>query len=104
MDITSIGGIVLAIACILGGQALEGGHASSLMQATAAIIVLGGTFGLLHAETHTVILPHAAAYNASAAPAALDRVARALGASKAAGALFDLAAMNGAPISLRQTM
>jgi chemotaxis protein MotA len=45
MDITSIGGIVLAIACILGGQALEGGHASSLMQATAAIIVLGGTFG-----------------------------------------------------------
>jgi chemotaxis protein MotA len=45
MDITTIGGIVLAIACILGGQALEGGHASSLMQATAAIIVLGGTFG-----------------------------------------------------------
>jgi maleylacetate reductase len=64
--------------------------------------VLGGSFGLPHAETHTVILPHAAAYNASAAPAALDRVARALGASKAAGALFDLAAMNGAPTSLRQ--
>jgi maleylacetate reductase len=64
--------------------------------------VLGGTFGLPHAETHTVILPHAAAYNASAAPAALDRVARALGAHEAAGALFDLAAMNGAPTSLRQ--
>ena len=64
--------------------------------------VLGGSFGLPHAETHTVILPHAAAYNASAAPAALDRVARALGASNAAGALFDLAAMNGAPTSLRQ--
>jgi alcohol dehydrogenase class IV len=64
--------------------------------------VLGGSFGLPHAETHTVILPHAAAYNASAAPGALDRVARALGASKAAGALFDLAAMNGAPTSLRQ--
>ena len=45
MDFLTIGGIVLAIACILGGQALEGGHASSLMQATAAIIVLGGTFG-----------------------------------------------------------
>jgi len=64
--------------------------------------VLGGTFGLPHAETHTVILPHAAAYNAGAAPAALDRVARALGAFEAAGALFDLAAMNGAPTSLRQ--
>jgi maleylacetate reductase len=64
--------------------------------------VLGGAFGLPHAETHTVILPHAAAYNASAAAAALDRVARALGAHEAAGALFDLAALNGAPTSLRQ--
>jgi len=45
MDITSIGGLVFAIACILGGQALEGGHASSLAQATAAIIVIGGTIG-----------------------------------------------------------
>jgi maleylacetate reductase len=64
--------------------------------------VLGGTFGLPHAETHTVILPHAAAYNAGAAPAALDRVARALGTHDAPGALFDLAAMHGAPTSLRQ--
>ncbi len=45
MDITTIGGILFAIACILGGQAIEGGHASSLMQATAAIIVFGGTTG-----------------------------------------------------------
>jgi alcohol dehydrogenase class IV len=33
---------------------------------------------------------------------ALGRVARALGAAEAAGALFDLAAKNGAPTSLRQ--
>ena len=45
MDITTIGGLVFAIACILVGQALEGGHASSLAQATAAIIVIGGTIG-----------------------------------------------------------
>ena len=45
MDIATIGGFLFAIACILGGQALEGGHASSLMQATAAIIVIGGTVG-----------------------------------------------------------
>jgi chemotaxis protein MotA len=45
VDIATIGGILLAIACILGGQAIEGGHASSLMQLTAAIIVIGGTMG-----------------------------------------------------------
>jgi len=64
--------------------------------------VLGGTFDLPHAETHTVILPHAAAYNAAAAPLALGRVAHALGANDAAGALFDLAARHGALTSLRQ--
>jgi alcohol dehydrogenase class IV len=63
--------------------------------------VLGGTFGLPHAETHTVILPHAVAYNAAAAPVAIYRAARALGADAAAQALFDLAAANGAPTSLR---
>jgi chemotaxis protein MotA len=45
VDIGTIGGIVFAIACILVGQAIEGGHASSLVQATAAIIVIGGTMG-----------------------------------------------------------
>ena len=45
MDIATLGGFIFAIACILGGQALEGGHASSLVQATAAIIVIGGTMG-----------------------------------------------------------
>lgn len=45
MDITSIGGLVFAIVCILGGQAIEGGHAGSLAQATAGIIVIGGTIG-----------------------------------------------------------
>jgi len=45
MDLTTIGGIVLAIGAILGGQALEGGHIGSILQATAAIIVLGGTIG-----------------------------------------------------------
>jgi alcohol dehydrogenase class IV len=64
--------------------------------------VLGGAFGLPHAETHTVILPHAVAYNAAGAPVAIGRVARALGADHAAQALFDLAATNGAPTSLRE--
>src|SRR3954452_13734424 len=41
--------------------------------------VLGGAFDLPHAETHTVILPHATAYNAGAAREAMTRVARPLG-------------------------
>ena len=45
MDITSVAGIVLSIALILLGQALEGGHLGSIVQATAALIVFGGTFG-----------------------------------------------------------
>jgi chemotaxis protein MotA len=45
MDITSVGGIVLAIAMILVGQRLEGGHVGSILQLTAAMIVFGGTIG-----------------------------------------------------------
>jgi maleylacetate reductase len=63
---------------------------------------LGGTFNLPHAETHTVVLPHAAAYNAKAAPQAMARVARALGSRDAAGGLFDLAMSLGAPTSLKE--
>lgn len=63
---------------------------------------LGGSFGLPHAETHTVVLPHALAYNAPAAPRAMARIAAALGTSSAAGGLFDLARELGAPTSLRE--
>ena len=62
---------------------------------------LGGTFNLPHAETHTVVLPHAAAYNAPAASDAMSRVARALNASSAARGLFDLSASLGAPQGLK---
>jgi len=40
--------------------------------------VLGGTFNLPHADTHTIVLPHALAYNAPQIPEALSRIARAL--------------------------
>ena len=62
---------------------------------------LGGSFNLPHAEVHTVILPHALAYNAEHAPEAMARIARALGARDAAQAAFDLAAAHGAPTSLQ---
>lgn len=67
---------------------------------------LGGSFDLPHAETHTVLLPHALAYNAPAAPQALNGIGRALGIETAAGIeaprrLQALAAELGAPTSLR---
>ena len=45
MDVISIIGLVVGLAAILGGQWLEGGHLSSLVQPTAFVIVMGGTFG-----------------------------------------------------------
>ncbi|HEV2677398.1 MAG TPA: maleylacetate reductase [Aliidongia sp.] len=61
---------------------------------------LGGALDLPHAETHTVILPHAARFNAGAAPEAMARIARALGTADAAQGLLDLAIALGAPSSL----
>ncbi len=45
MDKTTIPGIALSLAMILIGQKLEGGHAGSLLQLTALMIVIGGTLG-----------------------------------------------------------
>ena len=63
--------------------------------------VLGGTFGLPHAETHAVILPHAAAFNFRAAPEAMAEIARALETSSAPRGIFELGRRIGAPVSLR---
>ena len=63
--------------------------------------VLGGSFNLPHAETHTLILPQVAAFNRQAAPDAMARVARALGGKDAPGALFDLATTLGAEMRLK---
>ncbi|MDR2877457.1 MAG: flagellar motor protein [Chromatiales bacterium] len=51
MDILSIIGIVLALAAIIGGNLLEGGHTASLMQFTAFFIVFGGTMGAVLVQT-----------------------------------------------------
>ncbi|KUJ13348.1 Dehydroquinate synthase-like protein [Mollisia scopiformis] len=39
---------------------------------------LGGSFNMPHAETHTIILPHAIAYNAPAIPEVMKRLAETL--------------------------
>ncbi len=66
---------------------------------------LGGSFNLPHAEVHTIVLPHALAYNQAAAPEAMQKIAKALGVSESqsttsAQATWDLTYSNGAPTSL----
>ncbi|MEO0487825.1 MAG: maleylacetate reductase [Pseudomonadota bacterium] len=63
--------------------------------------VLGGSFGLPHAQTHAVILPHAIAYNAQSAAVALRPLAHALGGDAPGAALYDFARSLGAPTALR---
>ena len=63
--------------------------------------VLGGTFNLPHADTHTVVLPHAVAFNREAAPEAMRIAAEALGAKDAARGIYDLIKRIGAPIALK---
>ncbi len=62
---------------------------------------LGGSFNLSHADVHSVILPHALAYNEAVAPEAMDKIARALGTKSAHRGMYDLALSNGAPTALR---
>jgi len=52
--------------------------------------IMGGTFGLNHAEAHAALVPWVTAWNAPAAPEAMERIAAALGAAAAAEGLLDL--------------
>jgi maleylacetate reductase len=63
--------------------------------------VLGGSWNLPHAETHTIVLPHAVAYNYAAAPEAMKRIERAMGTSNAAVGIFDLIGQLNAPRALK---
>jgi maleylacetate reductase len=66
--------------------------------------VLGGAFNLVHADSHSVILPHAIAFNAAALPTEMTQLAEALHADSddPAGALWDLAVASNVPTSLEQ--
>lgn len=62
---------------------------------------LGGSFALPHAETHTVVLPHALAYNSPATAEAIARIARAMGTPDAPVGLYRMASDLGMPTALR---
>ncbi|MDC3726916.1 maleylacetate reductase [Rhodococcus sp. Rp3] len=64
--------------------------------------VLGGSFDLPHAATHTVVLPHALAYNEPSVPHVMARVAQALGTDSAPAGVYDLVAAAGGPTSLEE--
>jgi maleylacetate reductase len=61
---------------------------------------LGGSFDTPHAETHAVMLPHTAAFNAGAAAAELSQAAAIFGGS-IGGGLWDFSKQIGAPMSLK---
>jgi maleylacetate reductase len=58
-------------------------------------------FGLPHAKTHAIMLPYALAFNGAAAPEAMDRLRRALGADDPAAALHGFNVRWGLPTGLK---
>lgn len=55
MDRTSLLGLALGLVAVIGGQVLEGGALSSLLQPTAFAIVIGGTFGAVMLQTSPTV-------------------------------------------------
>ncbi len=62
--------------------------------------VLGGSFGLPHAETHAVLLPHTTAYNESAVDGLLRPIAETFGHGSAGKGLWHFAKTVNAPMRL----
>jgi len=55
-DLATAGGLILALCGIVGGLLLEGGKIRDITQLTAAMIVLGGTFGAVMVNTPLDVL------------------------------------------------
>jgi len=90
------------------GRALRGAHLagwalelSSMGLHHRLCHVLGGSFGLPHAETHAALLPYVAAFNSAAAPEALRAVAHGLHADEAWTGLYALNRTLGLALSLK---
>ena len=62
--------------------------------------VLGGSYNLPHAETHSIVLPHAVRYNHDSAPDAMARIRKAIQTDDAAAGLYDLEEKLGLPLRL----
>lgn len=75
------------------------GHVSMALHHKLAH-VLGGSFGLPHAETHAVLLPHTTAYNEPAVDGLLAPIAETFGEGSAGRGLWHFACRLGAPTRL----
>jgi maleylacetate reductase len=91
------------------GAALQGawlaGYALGLVQMGLhhkLCHVLGGSFGLPHAETHAVLLPYVASYNRGAAEEEMAALGDFLESEDTPSGLLDLAKNIGAPLSLEE--
>jgi len=62
---------------------------------------LRGSFDLPHAETHAIMLPHTAAFNAPAAQVEAQHLAELFGGDLGSG-LWDFAERLGGPLALRE--
>ncbi|WP_313304285.1 flagellar motor protein [Stutzerimonas balearica] len=59
MDVLSLIGLTLALVAIVGGNFLEGGHVSALLNGPAALIVIGGTLGAVLLQTPVAVFMRA---------------------------------------------
>ncbi len=55
MDFSSLVGIAIALAGIVGGMLLEGGHVGSMLQGAAFLIVCGGTVGAVLVQNSAMV-------------------------------------------------
>jgi maleylacetate reductase len=81
------------------GCSLTLGHVTMALHHKLAH-VLGGSFGLPHAETHAVLLPHTTAYNEPAVGGLLGPISETFGHGAAGRGLWHFAKSLGAPLRL----
>ena len=81
------------------GCSLTLGHVTMALHHKLAH-VLGGSFGLPHAETHAVLLPHTTAFNEDAVGGLLSPITDAFGGTRAGAGLWQFAKNLGAPMRL----
>jgi alcohol dehydrogenase class IV len=115
MALQAISGVTSALPVVIDDPGDREGRAELLQSAWLAGIcmasvgmglhhklchVLGGTFALPHAPTHTVVLPYVMAFNRPAVPEVMHRIGDIMGVPDAAAGVRELVATLGGPTSL----